>query len=61
MFAELKALVAALINRVDEATLEPVVKEYHDVMAALEGRIIALEAKMGVKPANSPPSTKAPE
>ena len=49
MLAQLRALCAALINRVDETTLEPVVKEYHDVMAKLEGRIMALEAKLGVK------------
>ena len=56
MFTQLRALCAALINRVDEATLEPIVKEYHDVMAKLEGRIMALEAKLGVAPKASPPA-----
>ena len=61
MLSQLKALVEALINRVDQATLEPIVKEYHDVMAGLEGRIIALEAKLGVKAAGAPKVEKAAE
>ena len=56
MLTQLKALVEGLINRVDQATLEPLVKDYHDVMAGLEGRIMALEAKLGVKASPAPAS-----
>lgn len=49
MLTQLRALVEGLINRVGNDALEPLVKDYHDVMAGLEGRIMALEAKVGVK------------
>lgn len=54
MFDALKRLARGLIDRVDESTLEPLIKDYHDAVSALEGRIAAMEAKVGIAPPDTP-------
>ncbi len=56
MLTQLRTLIDALLSRSDSAAIEAAVQDYHDAMAGLEGRIIALEAKLGVAPTSSTPT-----